>query len=146
MGFQGRKAEDITRLEVGYLVVLEPAGTDQNGNKLWRCECSNAGKNCTRFCTHTYTALKHRRVKSCGCGRGRGERVKKRSDAFSPEKMAVALRLKQYKQNARHRGLPWLLTDEQASLLFRQNCHYCGHEPTSLQLNGIDRVRNEQGY
>jgi hypothetical protein len=84
-------------------------------------------------------------VKTCGCGQGTGPRLKKRSDAFPPKKKALALRLKEYKQNCKHRQLQWQLTDEQACLLFQGDCYYCGHKPTT-KLNGIDRFRNEQGY
>lgn len=49
-----------------------------------------------------------------------------------------------YKAAARHRGIEWKLTDEEAVMLFRLSCHYCGLPPNPL--NGIDRKDNEQCY
>jgi hypothetical protein len=62
-----------------------------------------------------------------------------------------------YKQAAKHRGLPWLLTRDEAKELFKGNCVYCGVEPMQEMrrenylngvfiYNGIDRLDSNIGY
>ena len=54
----------------------------------------------------------------------------------------------QIRSDAYQRGLYFFLTEEFASHLFQQPCHYCGCLPDSLASKrmGIDRVDSGQGY
>ena len=64
--------------------------------------------------------------------------------------------LRGYKENAKRRGIPWELADENFDALTRAICHYCGAPPTNtahwgkskgaFMYNGIDRADNEKGY
>lgn len=51
-----------------------------------------------------------------------------------------------YVQSAVRRGKDWNLDREQAIMLFRSSCHYCGKPSSDDNLNGIDRVDNDVGY
>jgi len=64
--------------------------------------------------------------------------------------------LSRYRSNAGKRGLEWSLSEDEANALLVGNCHYCGAEPSILQIvkwtnvtfayNGIDRKENSRGY
>ena len=92
------------------------------------------------------------KTKSCGClPRGRsGPRIGSGEAAFNNLFCA-------YKGNAKSRGLEFTLSKAEFRTLTKDNCVYCGVEPQKLWLgtnkkcspyiyNGIDRVKNEQGY
>ena len=64
-----------------------------------------------------------------------------------------------YKSHADSRNLEFNLTEDQFSLVARQNCYYCGAKPTIYKqlykyakntinepLNGIDRIDSSKGY
>lgn len=55
-------------------------------------------------------------------------------------------RLGWYKHASKRRGKQWSLEDSIAVALFKSDCDYCGSPSKPLQLNGIDRVDNTQGY
>ena len=64
--------------------------------------------------------------------------------------------IRNYKQKAKRSSLEVLLTEEEFTELFKQNCHYCGSPPSnraeinrlrgSFIYNGVDRVDSTQGY
>lgn len=56
----------------------------------------------------------------------------------------VRTRTTYYRSGAKSRNLKWDLNSEQAAVLFRLSCHYCGLPPNPL--NGIDRKDPTQGY
>jgi hypothetical protein len=51
-----------------------------------------------------------------------------------------------YVYSSQKRQVKWELTDQQAIEFFNGSCFYCGHECSSTNLNGIDRVDNYIGY
>lgn len=53
-------------------------------------------------------------------------------------------RFTRYRAGAKHRGLVFEITQEEAYQLFKGDCHYCGTPPDPL--SGIDRVNNDEGY
>lgn len=68
---------------------------------------------------------------------------------------------KNYRDSAKVRGYSWELTDEQFLSLIKQNCFYCGDEPShrhvrfgrnngrklsNTAVNGIDRIDSSKGY
>lgn len=64
----------------------------------------------------------------------------------------------QYRLEAKRRGLPFTLTEEQFNLLITSPCHYCGLPPSTpvsitssaahedFRYTGVDRVDSSQGY
>lgn len=62
---------------------------------------------------------------------------------------------REYVKKAKERGISFELSLDQASVLFEQNCYYCGSEPRNFRTRqngqeiiyqGIDRVDNKIGY
>lgn len=63
-----------------------------------------------------------------------------------------------YRNSALIRGIEWSLSEDEAYVLFNENCHYCGTDPgprcfggTNKTpyidfLNGIDRIDSNKGY
>lgn len=59
-----------------------------------------------------------------------------------------------YRWRARRDGLVFELTREEFRALTKRNCHYCGRRPGQTYMahlhsyvyNGIDRVKNSDGY
>lgn len=49
----------------------------------------------------------------------------------------------QYKNNAKKRDLPFLISFEEFNQFWQQPCYYCG---SNIPTIGLDRVDNEQGY
>lgn len=61
----------------------------------------------------------------------------------------VAQVLNLYRMSAKKRGHVWELTDKQAIALMVSSCRYCGCDPGTHNLNGlngIDRADSSQGY
>lgn len=64
--------------------------------------------------------------------------------------------IRRYKNDARRHNRGFQLTDEQCRSLFKEDCHYCGTTPYSIQepdggngafiYNGIDRKDSKLGY
>lgn len=52
-------------------------------------------------------------------------------------------RVNKYKSEANRRKIEWLLEKEEAILLFKKDCRYCG---INNGLNGIDRIDSGKGY
>jgi len=51
------------------------------------------------------------------------------------------------RKGAKRRGYSFMLTFEDCSGLFLDNCHYCGkHSVEEVKIHGLDRVDNEKGY
>lgn len=51
-----------------------------------------------------------------------------------------------YKKSAEQRSIEFKLTIGQFNKLIKQNCNYCGITNNDLNNNGIDRIKNEEGY
>lgn len=66
--------EDLVGQTYGRLTVIGHAGHTQEGRILWRCACA-CGPD--RFIDVLQSALKRQEVKSCGCLRRGGRRVKR---------------------------------------------------------------------
>ena len=52
-------------------------------------------------------------------------------------------KLREYEDNAKRRGIPFLLTEEEFNALWQKPCHYCGAE---IKTIGLDRVDNYGPY
>lgn len=76
--------------------------------------------------------------------------------ALPPGQAAFNRVIKDYKRNAKKRGLAWELSDSIAKSIVTQNCFYCGEQPknkstagnksTPFLYNGIDRINSNIGY
>ena len=128
-------------LRSGKLTVVGPDGA-ADGDSKWICRCD-----CGQTCIRLATQLKSSRIRSCGC------LVKKRYGEAAENAVICS-----YKTRARRTyKLPFTLTKEETSKLFRGDCHYCGSPPSqefkphlythgAFIYNGIDRVDNKNGY
>ncbi len=65
--------------------------------------------------------------------------------------------LRTYKSHAKNRNIEFLLSKEEFRQLTKQNCHYCGEQPSQYVkggnkssknyiYNGVDRFNNTKGY
>ena len=90
--------------------------------------------------------------KSCGCRNIEIREKKKLMPGIANMHQLIIL----YKRNAKKRGHIYNLTEEQFNKITKQNCYYCGAEPSSIleakysngeyAYNGLDRVDNNKGY
>ncbi len=71
----------------------------------------------------------------------RKEVVKKSRTKIS---VKIKQRLREYRKNAKSRGLEWKLENSEAEWFFRCPCHYCDAPPAPL--NGIDRIDSSGSY
>ena len=125
----------------GKLVVLKQEILPQKHNAYWMCLCD-----CGKTTIVAGSSLRSGTTKSCGC---LTNKLPKGEGSFRH----LVLR---YKQGAKKRGLKFQLSDEQLKWLFRQPCHYCNSDPTTIvcgsrsnggfTYNGIDRIDNTKGY
>lgn len=137
--------KDLTGQRFGkLLVVSRDSANDKWGNAVWICQCD-----CGNVVLKVAGNLQTGHSKSCGC-----------LTKFPPGLGAKRRVLSTYRQSAKARNIPFLLTDEEFLTLTQQNCFYCGAPPTRSVLaahptfngtfiyNGIDRIDNSRriGY
>ena len=101
------------------------------------------------------TDVSQGKTKSCGCNR---KTYNSEAHKRLPSGQAALNNLYcAYRGGAKSRGLEFSLTIEEFSALTKEDCKYCGIEPTQIwtgtskkcspyTYNGVDRVQNEQGY
>jgi len=132
---------DYTGQIFGRLTAIRPTGKKNHGRIVWemKCECGE-----TELRVPGRQA-QDRSMPSCsGCrglsiGRGNENRA-----------------ISSYKRRAAKRKLEWRLSNEQAGVLFRSPCFYCGSPPNNVMnqfgakgkfiYSGIDRIDNELDY
>ena len=107
----------------------------------WLCQCDCGNK------TEVWSwSLGRGATRSCGC--------LVTDLKLAPGGYARNRVLKEYKRNARTRGLCWELADEDFDRLTSQPCFYCGLQPSMVKVakrseftyTGIDRKDNSLGY
>lgn len=135
----------------GKLVALHRVSTTKKNttSAVYKCSCD-----CGNFTEVTGVVLRRGGTKSCGC-HGKFGRVLPGAEA------GFNRLFDSYKRGATHRGLAFNLTKEQFEIFTKQDCHYCGEQPTkkisagkskeviehhSYIYNGIDRIDNDAGY
>jgi hypothetical protein len=133
------KFNDLEGKKFGRLLVIKMVGRNKYNWPLWECKCDCGN---TFEIAGTYLLLGH--TKSCGCYR-------REFNLLPNNEGAVRQLVRNYKRNAKTRGLVFELTNEQLVSLVTQNCTYCGQEPAMVingvfKYNSIDRVNNNQGY
>lgn len=130
------------------LLVLEAAGKDHRGNRLWKCLCD-----CGNFAEVITWRLRSKTTRSCGCI----QLESARNINLSPPGEAACVQLfHQYRYEARQRKLVFELTKEQFRKLTSKNCFHCGRAPAQSKTsrntngsyihNGIDRMNSNLGY
>lgn len=71
---KGKNAKDITGLQSGYLVAIEPTEKRKRGFQVvWKCQCLNPIHKTPVFCEATTAMLTSKKKKSCGCISSFGE-------------------------------------------------------------------------
>lgn len=143
----GETAVDETGRRYGRLVVVERAGSDEQGNALWLCQCDCGNKLITRG-----SGLRDGHMVSCGCRRD--EML--HANTLPYGQAAINQLYGTYRNSARLRGLCWELSPEDFRWLTSQPCHYCGASPFQVcgdnglngqyVYNGLDRMNNDEGY
>jgi hypothetical protein len=111
-----------------------------------KCDCGNVFEKEAQRITGKWG------TRSCGCLQieNSGCKVMPNGESMFRELM------KCYRISAKHRQIPFSLTEEIFRKLTKQNCHYCGSIPQKEKThpktpsvyiyNGIDRVDNTMGY
>jgi hypothetical protein len=123
----------------------------------WKRNCPNCGKELLYGCKGTF--VRHRKLNSlcCSCSAQKLKNGKNSTHRRLPLGEAAFNELyKQYRWSAKKRGRDFNLSKEQAKVLFKGKCFYCGCEPRQIKTmpgcygefiyNGIDRKNNNVGY
>lgn len=131
------------------LLVLEEVGRDRENNVLWKCRC-----NCGNETIVPASRLRNGHTGSCGCLKR--QRIIE-SRLLPKGEAAFNEFYRNYRGNARRKGLVFDISEDTFRKLITQECFYCGTPPRdgyytkrnrngNLKRNGIDRVDNERGY
>jgi hypothetical protein len=157
----GNKVVDLVGKKFNKLEVLSFYRVE-NKTKRWICKCICGNEKTVRT-----GDLISGNVKSCGC------LDKEHKDEFAKQsigkpsasrlpngKAGLNKAFDRYVQNAKKRGIEFLLTIDEAESLFTGICYYCKKLPSMVDRsnkdkvegysifihNGIDRVDNSRGY
>lgn len=143
---------DITGKKFGRLTAVkisERRETFYGKRIFWECVC-DCGKVVSVSRNDLYKA------KSCGCLHVEQVRKLGMNKRKPPGHSARNKLMKKYEAQAGYRDLEFSLSKEQFSEITKQNCYYCGKEPSQVVnlrgcngeyvYNGIDRLDNSKGY
>lgn len=142
-----RRYKDITGQRFGRLTVIERVGRDSTGRARWKCQCDCG--NITNVSSRGLTGG----TKSCGCLQREivGNMQRKDKGVASLNYLFDS-----YQRGAKRRGLLFNLSKDEFAKLTKQDCHYCGKEPSQIYgfeksngyyiYNGIDRLNPQEGY
>lgn len=133
------------------LTVLKEVGRDKWGAVLWKCICD-----CGNTTTVTSYSLTAGRKRSCGCYKKEFSRQARLPGNITAKKHLLGW----YKQGAKKRNISFELTEKDFFKLTKENCFYCGQEPSRVirprngpldpnrfyTCNGIDRFDSGLGY
>jgi len=130
------------------LLVLEAAGKDHRGNRLWRCLCD-----CGNITEVITWRLRSGNTRSCGCIK---DEQRKNLNLLPSGEAAFTQLFYQYQGGAKDRGIEWSLSKELFRELVETNCSYCGRVPFQIKSpkgangsyihGGIDRIDSTLGY
>lgn len=133
------KTLDLTGKRFGKLLILRHLPNGRSHTQQWLCECDCGNHVVTR------TANLTQYQRSCGC-----------TSRLPAGEACKRFLLRQYKFQARARGLTFSITDIEAFALFNSNCYYCDTPPSRVIVHpefngrfiasGIDRADNSKGY
>jgi hypothetical protein len=141
------KLIDLTGQKFGRLTVIERVKKPEHlkGKKTyWLCRCDCGKENIV-----TRSDLRSKKTSSCGCYNVERNRI-------DYGKAAINDLIYSYKNKAKRRNIPFELSEEKFLELTKQNCFYCGKEPSTVHKNdynngnyihnGIDRIDSSKGY
>lgn len=136
---QSRKRLELTGQVFGRLTVLRFAEMRKRGSYWW-CRCT-----CGTVTIVLGGDLQVGNTKACGGCRGLPTGMAAFNSLFG-----------EYRAGAEDRDLDFTLTKDVCRTLMKQNCAYCGAEPSRVKrghpgrgdyiYTGIDRVDNDKGY
>jgi len=156
------KSPDIIGKKFGYLTVVSPIQKyDKLGRKIgknWLCICDCG----TERVVSTQTLI-HNIIYSCGCKPYAN--IIHGNKKYNEKEASYRAKISTYKAQAKARNIIWNLTYEEAIVLIKKNCHYCGRAPNGhynshmgrrkymdnkykydILCNGIDRIDSNKGY
>lgn len=153
-----RPLPDLAGKKFARLMVIKFSGYDANRSRMWLCQCECGNEATLRTCDLTCD-----NTRSCGClGREVKSALKPHRRRNGPLYIGFGINARNrlignYDLRCRRQEIVWALTIEQAEVLFKGNCHYCGAKPSQVSrpraaftgeyiYNGIDRVDNSRGY
>ncbi len=129
------------------LTVISDAGNHPTtGESYWECQCD-----CGKTTKVTGYSLTSGNTKSCGCY----HKIRTcQLFSKSPEENALGRVYSDYRKSARVKGHSFELSREQLGILIKEDCYYCGGEPSNsfiyhektITYQGIDRKDNSKGY
>jgi hypothetical protein len=129
----------------GQLIVISKSEKMYRGKwPLWVCECI-----CGNIVEVRESSLKYGTTRSCGC--------LQRSRKLLPGIWGFNQLFYRYRHDAKKRSIAFNLTKEEAMILFKGACYYCGDLPNQIMkpfndeistfiYNGIDRKNNSGSY
>jgi len=142
------KAEDLTGQRFGKLVAMELVKATGDKRTYWLCQCD-----CGKTKVIASRNLKQGTTLSCGCYK---KEKLAQVNTLEESQASINALFSVYKHTAKSRGYDFLLTKDEFLYLTKQNCFYCGKEPSQISrsqsntgnyiYNGIDRVNNFNGY
>ncbi len=147
-----KKVRDLTGQKFNRLTAIKLVGR-KNLQTIWECQCD-----CGNVIQVVSQNLTRGNTKSCGClykehSKKLGELRKLPFGESSFNSL-----LEDYKYSASHKKLEFSLTREEFRNLTKQNCFYCGINPSNeikrnknstngiYIYNGIDRIDSSKGY
>lgn len=158
-----KNVKDITGVRYSSLVVIKRLPSQERKQSSWLCLCD-----CGNECIRRGTALRYGSSISCGCLQSIGQNP-------NYLKSCTKWLIRMYSGGAKSRNLSFKLSDEEFMKIAQNPCHYCGFngrdwgalwfaeklrrieikttarcdlraDSFSLIANGIDRLRNDEGY
>jgi hypothetical protein len=147
--------KDLIGQKFGRLIPIEkvkkPENTKNTG-AFWKCRC-DCEEN--KFVIVSAASLKQGHATSCGCY----QKEVTRNRVIQPKGVASFNQLyNRYIGQARERGLLFNITKDEFKYFTKQNCYYCGKEPSQVTFaknkntngeyiyNGLDRINPSIGY
>lgn len=116
----------------------------------WFCKCE-----CGNTISVKRGSLTSGNTRSCGCLANELTAQRNRKHLSDSQCTAVYFLYKKYRQSAKRRGYDFNIDIDEFSLITKENCIYCGCEPSTVVKsnwgdeyvhNGIDRLDNSRGY
>lgn len=143
---------DLRGKKFGRLTVIRCVGNalykGKKHSRLWECLCICGKRKNIPACQ-----LNKGRTKSCGCSLLEYRSLNARKPYGQNAAHTLFL---SYKCGARKRNIPFEMEEEVLLSLSKNNCFYCGSEPSTVKgkrlksgtfvHNGLDRVDNSKGY
>jgi hypothetical protein len=146
-GCQSGGFEDLTNRKFNMLKVIKLDHRDKRLGAFWLCICD-----CGNYEVVRASYLKKGKHISCGCYK-KETKLQERARSVHLETLYNRL-FKDYRNQAKKRGLSFSIDNFQFRHIISQDCYYCGKPPSNIKrgvfgeliYNGIDRVNNSVGY